>query len=221
MVTATPTIQPIADRHWRAGRPRKTRRWARTEWHDRILRERYDSQTATISELQRMFRVPRWMVLQWASQLGLSRLKDRPWSPEQEAYLESNLHHAAVRTIAKRLGRSPCAVTLKAKRLGLNKSGEGYTLRQVCEGLGEDHHRITAWVAAGALKGSRRHTDRKPVQGGDMWLFTDDNLRTFIRRHPMEINLRRVDQLWFMGVVVGVSSRNGEGAPPGGSNTGE
>lgn len=206
MVTEVQLPRPIKARNWKAGQPRYARRWPRTEWHDRILQERYDSQTGTISDLQRQFGIPRFMVTHWAAQLGLTRLKEPPWTPEEMAYLESNIHHAAVITIAHRLHRSVCAVKLKAKRLGLTKSGEGYTLRQVCEGLGEDHHKVTRWVEVGALKASRRHTLREH----DMWLFTDENLRTFIRRCPMEINLRRVDQLWFMGLLVGASSPNGE-----------
>ena len=100
------------------------------------------------------------MVLQWARQLGLSRLKERRWTRRELAWLEQNYHHAAVTTMANHLGRSECAVFLKAKRMGLRKTSEGYTLWQVCEGLGEDHHKVRRWVEVGALKGARRHTAR-------------------------------------------------------------
>ena len=127
MVIQTLTPRPISNRlvNKLSGKPR---RWPCTEWHAGILRDRYDSQTGTITELQRLFVVPRWVVRHWAQQLGISRLKEPPWSEEELAYLESNYHHAAVVTIAARLKRSLCGTKLKAKRIGLRKTSEGYTL---------------------------------------------------------------------------------------------
>ena len=197
---------PIAEH--RLGIPGKPVKYVRTEWHERVLRARYDCRSATIDEIERLFRVPRWVVRKWAQQMGLARTKERRWTEEDEEYLRIWLPKAHIVTIARRLRRTETAVALKARRLDLTKSDEGYTLRQLCVALGEtNHHKIRAWVESGALKACRRLTRRQPQQGGDMWLFTDEALRAFFRRCPMEIDLRRVDQLWFMGIALGLSQK--------------
>ncbi|MFX8385637.1 hypothetical protein ABTL78_19760, partial [Acinetobacter baumannii] len=75
--------------------------------------------------------------------------------------------------MAKHLNRSKIAIKLKAKRIGVAKSDDGYTMRRLCDCLGCDHHKVKRWVSAGWLKGTRRQSERVDEQGGDMWLFTD------------------------------------------------
>ena len=37
----------------------------------------------------------------------------------------------------------------------------------------------------------------------DAWYFTDQDLLHFIRNHPLEFRLDKVDQLWFLDLVLG------------------
>jgi len=145
--------------------------------------------------------VPRWTVNRRAAALGLSRPKDRPWSAEDEAYVEASFHHTSVKTLARKLGRSPTAVQLKAKRLGLRKYDEGYTALSLAEALGVDPHWVLARIRSGKLRASRRHTERTAQQGGDGWLITDEAVVKFLRDHPYDIDLRKVDSLWFMDLI--------------------
>lgn len=167
----------------------------------RLLLARYDGKSATITELVNHFQVPRWVVRRWAQQLGLARQKEPPWSLQDIAYLEKWLHRKSLAHIAAHLGRTKTAVKLKAKRLGMCKTSEGYTLTALCLGLGCDHHKVQRWVALGWLKGSRRETERTQQQGGNMWCFSDAAIRRLIVEHPTEIDPRRIDWVWVVSLL--------------------
>lgn len=141
--------------------------------------------------------VPRWVVKRWAQKLGLARQKEPPWTDSEMEYLQKWLHRISIAKIAKHLGRTQTAVKLKAKRLGLRKSDDGYTLRALCQGLGCDHHKVEQWVGLGWLKGNRRETERTH----DMWHFNDADIRNFIFNHPLEIDPRRADWLWLVAIL--------------------
>lgn len=167
----------------------------------RILLERYDGRTATLDDLMRYFPgVPRWCVRKWACDLGLARRKEPLWTEEEVAFLERNLHKKRIADIARHLGRTQTAVKIKARRLGVNKTQEGYTLRGLCLGLGVDHHKVYGWVERGWLIGHRRQTDRP---SGDIWWFTDAAIRKLVVQHPCEIDPRRADWLWLVDLLAG------------------
>lgn len=178
------------------------RKWYWTEAMDAFLLHMYDSTVPGRSqEIAHRLNVPRWVVNRRAAALGLSRPKDRPWSRQDETYLEANLHRVSVKALARRLGRSPTAVKLKAKRLGLRKYDEGYTASSLAEALGVNPHWVLARIRSGKLRASHRHTERTPQQGGDSWLISDEALVDFLREHPYDIDLRKVDSLWFMDLI--------------------
>jgi hypothetical protein len=178
------------------------KKWFWNDIADGLLRRMYDPTVKGRSqEIAAQLRVPRWAINRRAAALGLSRPKDRPWSVEDEADLEANFHHVSVKTLARTLGRSSTAVKLKAKRLGLRKYDEGYTALSLAEALGVDPHWVLARIRSGKLRASRRHTERTAEQGGDSWLITDEAVVKFIRDHPYDIDLRKVDSLWFMDLI--------------------
>lgn len=120
-----------------------------TAERDELIRKRYDSRTETITELARIFSVPRWAVRRRAGILGVSRVKELPWSREEVTFLEGHYSKKSVFWLSKKLHRSVPAILMKKKRLGLRKTDEGYTLRMVCEGLGVDHHKVHYWIEQG------------------------------------------------------------------------
>lgn len=88
------------------------KKWFWNDITDGLLRRMYDPTVKGRShEIAARLRVPRWAVNRRAAALGLSRPKDRPWSAQEKSYLEANFHHVSVKTLARRLGRSPTAVT--------------------------------------------------------------------------------------------------------------
>jgi len=46
-----------------------------------------------------------------------------------------------------------------------------------------------------------RQTWRGEKQNGDIYLILEKDVRRFILEHPTEIDLRKVDQLWFLDLV--------------------
>ena len=179
----------------------------------RLLLDRYDGTTEALDRLMPHFpNVPRWKVKVWARNLGLSRRKEPPWTREDLEYLEVHLATASWSAMAKHLGRTIEACKLKAKRLGIAKSDDGYTLHALVQAFGEDHRVIERWIARGWLRGYKRHTDHQGK--GDFWYFSDRALYAFIIAHPEEIDPRRLHRtgawLWFIDLV----AQGGKGLGP-------
>lgn len=166
----------------------------------RLLLDTYDGRTETVDMLTKHLQVPRWCVRRWAVQLGLSQPRKTAWTPEEERYLEANLHHMSVGRIAKKLGRTKVAVQRKAASLGISKLGEGYTIHSLADALGCARQTVTLWVERGWLKGKRRQTERPD---NDIWYFSDAAVRKFIMQHPHEVDPRRADWLWLVDVLAG------------------
>lgn len=176
--------------------PRK--KYTLDEHGRRMILERYDSSTKRITELQRALGVPRDAIHKWAHDLGVTRRSSRRWRAKEIAYLEQHTTKSPV-DIAEHLGRPKSAVQAKMRMLGLDVS-DGYSLLDIKDGLGCSHATSVEWVKRGWLRGTRRVFD--PTT----WNFTDAQIRDFIRKHPEEIDLRRVDQLWFLDVCLDLGS---------------
>lgn len=179
------------------------KRWHLTpERREHILRF-YDSCNAI--PIAAKLGVPAWRVRRWAGELGVARTKEKPWSREDLFYLEENIYRKSWKALARQLGRTPTAVKLKAKRLGLGKLTyrAGLTQRQLARVLGVDDHCVSRWVALGWLERQRRGTDRKSSQGGDSCLYSDEAVIRFVVDHFELVDLRRVDRDWLYGLIAG------------------
>ena len=168
---------------------------------DRLIVERYDSSTETIDWLTKKLAVPRWVVKRRAQALGLARTKEKPWSEKEIAYLEAHMHYLSLAVLAKKLGRSITAVSLKAKRLSIRKSGEGYTASSLAQAFGVDDHKIVRWVELGLIRASKRNSERPR----DMYFIPEREVKSFVRTYPTEIDLKKVDQVWFIDLLIGVA----------------
>ncbi len=125
--------------------------------HDAYLRAHYHGglhqRGRTIRELTRQTGFPHWYIKRRARRLGLTMHPDRrPWTQQEFDTLERLLGRVSASTIAKRLKRTEASVVMKIKALGHSRRiTEGYTMRDLEECLGEDHHKIQKWIAAGWL----------------------------------------------------------------------
>ena len=184
-----------------------------TPEEDAFIRAQYDVSIPERSkEIASALGVPQWKVNRRAGQMGLSRPKERPWTADEVQYLENHYHRTAIRTVAKHLGRSVTAVRLKAKRLGYRKYAEGYTVSSLAAALGVEAHWVQSRIKDGQIAAARRHTERTARQGGDALLITEGAVLAFIRDHTYEIDLRKVDHLWFLDTIregLAQTSRNG------------
>jgi hypothetical protein len=68
--------------------------------------------------------------------------------------------------------------------------------------LGEDHHKITGWIKNGWLQDRLQGTCRHDGNGCDIHRIRGKDILNFVRHHPQEINLGKVDQLWFLDLVL-------------------
>ena len=71
----------------------------------------------------------------------------------------------------------------------------------LAEASGIDSHAVSRWIKHGHLKAQLRGTARGQQQNGDIYLIREKDVRRFILEHPTEIDLRKVDQLWFLDVI--------------------
>jgi hypothetical protein len=166
--------------------------------------------------LARQTGFPRWYIKRQARRLGLAISQDRrPWPPAELDSLDRLLGKVSAATIAKRLKRTETSVVMKIKALGhCRRVSEGYTMRDLEECLGEDHHKIQKWIAKGWLRDRLQGTRRHDGNGNDIHRFREKDILAFIKQHPREINLGKVDGLWFLDLVLFRGRELGEPSLP-------
>ena len=152
----------------------------------------------------RLTGLPRWYIKRQAARLGLTLHMDRrPWTASEMNLLEKSVGRVSSATIAKRLHRPESSVVNKLKRIGTSRRvRNGYTMRDLELCLGEDHHKITQWIKNGWLQDHLQGTRRHDGNGNDIHRIREKDILTFIRNHPQEINLGKVDQTWFLDLVL-------------------
>jgi len=192
----------------KGGRPG---RWPFTPEMDKELQLCYDGREETIDKLVEKFGYPRWAIKKRAQILGIARCKMPAWMAQEVAYLRNNIHLLSLTILARKIGRSETAVKLKANRLNINKSREGFTARGLGEVLGVDTHKITYWIEMGWLKSSRRQT--RHLGNRDYYYLAPEDVREFILNHPWEINFRTVEQLTVIEILTGETINDTAGHP--------
>jgi len=190
---------------------RRRRHNLKYQWlppHETYMRAHYHGglhqRGRAIKEMARQTGFPRWYIKRQARRLGLAMHQDRrPWSAHEFDTLDRLLGKVSAGTIAKRLGRSETSVVMKIKTLGHSRRiTEGYTMRDLEDCFGEDHHKIQRWIANGWLRDRLQGTKRHDGNGHDIHRFREDDLLEFLKRHPQEINLGKVDGVWFLDLVL-------------------
>jgi len=153
-----------------------------------------------LNRMIRMTGLPRWYIKRQAARLGLAMGIDRrPWTAAEMDLLERLVGRVSTATIAKRLHRPESSVVNKLKRLGTSRRvREGYTMRDLEMCLGEDHRKIARRIKNGRLQGTRRHHGN----GNDIHRIREKDILNFIWNHPREINLGKVDQTWFLDLLL-------------------
>lgn len=157
-----------------------------------------------LSRMVRMTDLPRWYIKRQAARLGLTRHMDRrPWTPAEFDIVERLVGRVSTAKIAKRLGRPESSVVNKLKRMKTSRRvRDGYTMRELELCLGEDHHKISRWIVNGWLQDRLQGTRRRGGNGNDIHRIREQDILNFIKNHPQEINLGKVDQTWFLDLVL-------------------
>jgi len=189
------------------------RRHARVKYtwlpeYDAYLKAHYfgglNRRSQVLTWMVRMTGFPRWYIKRQVARLGLTmKMERRPWTRAELERLENLVGHVSSATIAKRLRRPESSVINKLKRLGTSRGvRDGYTMRELELCLGEDHHKIARWIKSGWLQDRLQGTYRHNGKGNDIHRIREQDILDFIRNHPQEINLGKVDQTWFLDLVL-------------------
>ncbi|MGA8223773.1 MAG: hypothetical protein WB780_19145 [Candidatus Acidiferrales bacterium] len=176
--------------------------------YDAYLRAHYfgglNRRFQVLNRMIRLTGLPRWYLKRQAARLGLTMQMDRrPWTPAEMDHLEKLVGRVTTATIAKRLRRPESSVVNKLKRMDTSRRvRDGYTMRELELCLGEGHHKIVGWIKNGWLRDRLQGTRRHGGNGNDIHRIHEKDIVTFITNHPQEINLGKVDQTWFLDLVL-------------------
>lgn len=213
--------KPLQSLSHRTDRSRgATPKYAWRPEYDAYLRAQYfgglNRRFRVLNRMIRFIGLPRWYIKRQAARLGLTMHMDRkPWTRAQLDVLDDLVGRVSAATIAKRLHRPVSSVTNKLKRLQISRRvRDGYTMRDLELCLGEDHHKIGGWIKNGWLKDRLQGTRRHDGNGRDIHRIRETDILDFLRNHPQEINLGKVDQTWFLDLVLlkGREVRQGKSA---------
>lgn len=159
----------------------------------------------SVKKLALQIRWPTWALRKRAAQLSLSHVKDKPWSEAELRILERYawMCPARIRLKLKAQGfqRTATAIDIKLDRTAARRNTPYLTANGLALLFGVDRHVIARWINLNYLKAMRRGTDRHERNGGDMYLIHENEVYRFIVARPMEFDIRKVDQLWFLDVV--------------------
>lgn len=186
------------------------RKYVFTDQIDQLIRESYlNHQDAKmrpgLPRLAKKVGMPQWALKKRARDLGLARTKELHWSERELEILARYawMSDERIRLKLKAAGfvRSVTGIHLKLKRMGFKHDGNFYSANSLAQGLGIDSHAVTRWIRSGHLKAKLRGTARTEQQNGDIYLIHEKDVRQFILAHPTDIDLRKVDQLWFLDLI--------------------
>lgn len=139
------------------------------------------------------------------AELGVTRVKEKPWCEQEELLLE-RFGYLAPTGIQRKLAeagfaRSVAAIQVKLNRNRIKSNLGGYSACSLADALGVDVRKVLKWIQNRFLKAERRGTERTAEQGGDMWWISDRSVRRFVLRFPEEIDLARVEKIWFLNLL--------------------
>jgi hypothetical protein len=163
---------------------------------------------------EQTLKLPKWWVLKQAVKLGLGatlQKKEPPWTAaENELMARVPLHSPEVAARIFRehgFNRTPTAIMVKAKRLNLSRRYKvTMSATAVAKILGCDTKTVGCWCAAGEIKAVRREESKRlPQQGGAPWSIERADLRQFVIDHIERIDIRKVDKLAFVDLLVKVA----------------
>ena len=173
-----------------------------------FLRREYGKGRVSLQQIAAKFGVTQSTVKHEARRLGLTKpapwaVKAAPWTDEEDRLLLYLMGHYRPQTIARKLGRSVRAVSMRANKLGMSfRDRYGwYSQKEAASILGVDEHWLRARIENGALKaqwagsGRSRNSPRRISRRA---------LRTFIRRYAGELVGRNYDLLELVDVLAGL-----------------
>jgi hypothetical protein len=175
-------------------RPNPNKRFSWTPELDQELQLAYKEAhtrrelSGNLDRFQKRSGFTRIVMLARAAQLGISAKRKR-WTPEEIEVLGEAAGSLSKAAIARRLKRSYWAVKAECSRLQISsRLSKGYSRADIECLLGVGPRSVRRWIALGWLR----------VQDGRV---TEPSVIKFLREHPEEYRLSRVDEPWFKGLL--------------------
>ena len=151
--------------------------------------------TDNLTGLQKRTGFTRVVLLARAAQLGLSA-QSRAWTQGEIQSLENLAGTLSSAAIARKLGRSYGSIKARCAKQNISRRiREGYSREDVESLLGVGARSVRKWIKSGWL---RLHQGR----------VTESSMIRFLREHPEEYRLNRVDETWFKGLLFPSFGRN-------------
>lgn len=185
-----------------------TRKYPRTDEIDHLIRAGYAAARAKgdYTRLAHAIDRPRWWVQKRAMALGVTRsIRTRldVWTGAETALL-SALASCTTPVIRRKLveagyQRTEAAIACKLKRLNVDRTDpDSWAPPELAHLMGVNAKTICDWI-------ERRDLPATRVTAGQQVRYRVHRqpLRKWLRARPLQIDLRRVDQLWFMDLVLG------------------
>ena len=170
------------------------------------------------NRLGEKLRVPGWVTQRRATELGLTRIKEKRWTEEELELLAKHAYKhpdLVARILAKHgFSRSRNAIWIAVKRRlgGVRANRPYYTANELSNLLGIDRHAVSRWVFSGMLAAEHAGSERTEKQGGDIIFIRPAAVRKFVATNPEAIDLRKVDSLWFIDLLVNDKANQSGGA---------
>jgi hypothetical protein len=175
-------------------RPNANKRFSWTPELDQELRLVYKEAssrrelTGNLDYFQQRSGFTRVVVLARATQLGLSAQRRR-WGMEEIEVLSESAGTLSKSAIARKLRRSYWSVKAECSKLQISsRVTDGYSRTDIEYLLGVGPRSVKKWINLGWLR----------VQAGRV---TEASMVKFLREHPEEYRLNRVDEAWFKGLL--------------------
>lgn len=145
---------------------------------------------------------------QYAARQGWVEPKEPVWSRAELKLLEKYAHLSPViiqkHFVAAGFKRTVLAVRLMRKRRNSHKGAPYYSASAVAKMLGVDSHHFDRYLLLKfphELRFEMKGTAKRGRQHADTKLFHIDTLREFFCNHPEEVDLAKVDKIWFLWLI--------------------
>lgn len=160
-----------------------------------------------IKALAKRLGLPRWKITRYGIKNGwIEKQKKEPvWTKAELRILKNNAMNCP-EVIQRKLrkggyARTVNGIVLKRKRMRYQQNLGGMSATMLAECLGEDVHFVRRAIKHGRLKAKKRQDARTERQGGSMWFIRDCDIRRYIIENVHEIDLRKADKWWFVGIL--------------------
>ena len=165
-----------------------------------LLYELYFNQGKTHKQIAEELNVSTSMVSRYFTKYGFKSGKE--WSKEEINFLEEKYGVLSFEAIGRKLGRTPEAIRIKAKRIklgGVFDVSEELTAKELARSLNVDNKTISRWIEKHGLKANLKKIGLKGyywrIKPNDFWKWAK-NHQDMIKWSKVEFNILGKEPEW-------------------------